>query len=287
MGFVAIDELTYLRNIADTLVTNGWYNRAFTGLSKNMQGQRIIAVRHVEHSNPGETVPALAEFTFEVIIGVAQPVGGADAIIGTASEPGALYLAGKTQETYELNLTNNCYNYTIGDVVSEQFAQHPQNVVRFPITIRKGINPQDRDRGGVTGNIVVPALQAQNLTDLGDVTVSGPASGEVIKYNGSEWVNDTDSTGTTIDELNDIGDVSAASPSNHSILKYDGSDWTPTDNVTVEDASSGVPFNVPMLSADPVTPANGDLWIVNDGGTVKLKYAREDNGQVLSVTLSP
>lgn len=36
---------------------------------------------------------------------------------------------------------------------------------------------------------------ASALNDLTDVTLSSPASGQVLKYNGSQWVNDTDATG--------------------------------------------------------------------------------------------
>jgi plastocyanin len=36
---------------------------------------------------------------------------------------------------------------------------------------------------------------ASNLPDLGDVTISSPTSGQVLKYNGSAWINDTDATG--------------------------------------------------------------------------------------------
>jgi len=33
------------------------------------------------------------------------------------------------------------------------------------------------------------------LDDLSDVTISSPSTGQVVKYNGSQWVNDTDATG--------------------------------------------------------------------------------------------
>jgi hypothetical protein len=34
------------------------------------------------------------------------------------------------------------------------------------------------------------------LDDLSDVVITTPSSGQVLKFNGSEWVNDTDATGT-------------------------------------------------------------------------------------------
>jgi hypothetical protein len=34
------------------------------------------------------------------------------------------------------------------------------------------------------------------LDKLDDVTISSPSNGQVLKYNGSAWINDTDSTGS-------------------------------------------------------------------------------------------
>ena len=34
-----------------------------------------------------------------------------------------------------------------------------------------------------------------DIADLGGVNISSPASGQVLKYNGAEWINDTDNTG--------------------------------------------------------------------------------------------
>lgn len=44
----------------------------------------------------------------------------------------------------------------------------------------------------------VPLAQLQEvlgLTDLSDVTITAPSTGQVLKYNGTSWVNDTDATG--------------------------------------------------------------------------------------------
>jgi len=37
---------------------------------------------------------------------------------------------------------------------------------------------------------------SSTLSGLTDVTISSPSSGQVLKYNGSAWVNDTDATGS-------------------------------------------------------------------------------------------
>jgi plastocyanin len=50
---------------------------------------------------------------------------------------------------------------------------------------------------------------AEALNDLTDVTISSPALGQVLKYNGTFWVNDTDDTGdgggaSTFADLTDV-----------------------------------------------------------------------------------
>jgi hypothetical protein len=39
------------------------------------------------------------------------------------------------------------------------------------------------------GNVIEEALGASNLPDLGDVTITAAATGEVLRYNGSAWVD--------------------------------------------------------------------------------------------------
>ncbi len=108
---------------------------------------------------------------------------------------------------------------------------------------------------GITSNYVLPTASAttkggikvgQNLSvaadgtlaasaavtavdDLSDVTISTPTTGQVIKYDGSGWVNGTDDTGTTINAIDDIGDVdtTTAAPQVGEVLKWDGSKWVP------------------------------------------------------------
>ena len=67
------------------------------------------------------------------------------------------------------------------------------------------------------------------LTGLTDVQLTSPTSGQVLKYNGTKWVNGTDNTGggggggaTNLDELTD---VVISSPSMDQVLKYNGSSW--------------------------------------------------------------
>lgn len=50
---------------------------------------------------------------------------------------------------------------------------------------------------------------ASALNDLIDVTISSPASGQLLSYNGSQWVNQAASL---VGSLDDLSDVSISAP---------------------------------------------------------------------------
>lgn len=66
--------------------------------------------------------------------------------------------------------------------------------------------------------------QVSNLDDLGDVTISSATSGQILKYDGSKWVNGTGGGGGA-SALSDLSDVTISSASAGQVLKYDGSKW--------------------------------------------------------------
>lgn len=84
------------------------------------------------------------------------------------------------------------------------------------------------------------------LDDLSDVTITGPSTGEVLKYDGSAWVNDTDDTGS--------GSLPTASTKGD-IAVFDGSDWV------IVPAGS----NDHVLTADSAQTA-GVKWAAGGGG---------------------
>lgn len=46
----------------------------------------------------------------------------------------------------------------------------------------------------VLGTAIADALALLDLEDLRNVTISSPTNGQVLKYNGSAWVNGADNT---------------------------------------------------------------------------------------------
>lgn len=87
---------------------------------------------------------------------------------------------------------------------------------------------------------VAEGVGATALASLDDVDFSTLSSGQVLEYDGTNWVNATLSDITT---LAGLSDVTLTSPANGQLLKYDGTKWV---NDTV---SGGSPGSGDMLAA--------------------------------------
>lgn len=73
-----------------------------------------------------------------------------------------------------------------------------------------------------------PSGGASALDDLTDVTITGASTGQVLKYNGSAWVNDTDSTSGGTSALDDLSDVTITAAASGDILRHNGTAWVDT-----------------------------------------------------------
>lgn len=134
--------------------------------------------------------------------------------------------------------------------------------------------------GSTSGSINVGFIAGLNLNSISDVTISTPSSGQVLKYNGSEWVNDSVAGGSSA--LNDLTDVVISSSISGHMLRYDGSNWINThvgiqnlSGVAINTATSGnllrfdgsgwVNQNISINSLSNVAtnPISGDFLIFN------------------------
>jgi hypothetical protein len=101
----------------------------------------------------------------------------------------------------------------------------------------------------------------QNITALDqvdDVVLTSPTSGQFLKYDGTNWVNDNV---PIIDELDDVGDVALSSPANGEVLKYNGTNWvnSPSNKFSVADTL-------------PINPLSGDMWFESDSGSTFVYF---------------
>ena len=132
-----------------------------------------------------------------------------------------------------------------------------------------------------------------SLNDLSDVNTGTISTGEVLKWNGSnwealpdggsvqsDWAQSTSSADdfiknkpTLVTNLNGLSDVNTAGVANNKILKYNGTQWVVADDAT----SSGT--NVTVSDTAPSSPNAGDLWYKSDEGRLKIYYNDGDSTQ--------
>ena len=101
---------------------------------------------------------------------------------------------------------------------------------------------------------------ASNLDDLGDVVITGsPTNGQVLKFNGTNWVNgdDAGSAATPLDGLSDV--VITGTPTTGQVLKFDGTNWVNgTDaissgsNLTTRDTAAGTSSSLTNGQTGPI-----------------------------------
>jgi len=150
---------------------------------------------------------------------------------------------------------------------------------------------------GIQVNSGVVSLNSV-LSGLSDVSSTTPNSGEVLKWNGSEWAPGTDLTSGS-SAMNDLSDVDTSGISSGQYLKWNGSAFvastvtagaTSIDALTDVDTTTSAPSNGDVLTwvqADsewaPQAPSGGGGG--GSGASVqyfKLNYAT--NGNLTSIT---
>jgi hypothetical protein len=116
-------------------------------------------------------------------------------------------------------------------------------------------------------NDTVPRT-VNGLEDLSDVDLTTPlVADQVLKYDGFEWVNSSLPSGAV--QLTDLTDVTITSPSNGQVLKYNGSQW-----VNGTDAGqTGNPFDQDLNTSDQVefVSTTADEYILGGSGTPTLE----------------
>ena len=119
-----------------------------------------------------------------------------------------------------------------------------------------------------------------NINNLGDVTITSATNNQVLKYNGSAWVNATDAGGAT--QLNELSDVTITSAGNNEVLVHNGVTFTNAElnynqlinTPTLATVATTGSYN--DLSNKPGVPANindlGDVTISSASNNQMLKY---------------
>ena len=157
-----------------------------------------------------------------------------------------------TELTYsDLNTTDKTIVGSINEVKGMVEA-NPAGSAPTALTAIKinGVNYKIEDTGSIVrafqvlntgseiGSVTVDNQETKfyvgNLNNLGDVTLTSPTEGQVLKYDSTNnvWINGNG--GSSVGDLDDLGDVTLTTPTDGQVLKYDG-----TNQIWVNAAESG------------------------------------------------
>jgi hypothetical protein len=148
------------------------------------------------------------------------------------------------------------------------------------------------DAGYLTG------ITGESVGDLSDVTITSASTGEVLRYNGTAWVdaqlaysdlsgtptnvstftNDAGYlTGITAEPLNDLSDVTITSVQTNDVLQYNGTAWV---NAVV---SSGGGYTYSAITADPANAQAGYHYSCTGTFTITLPTSGLTAGQEIRI----
>lgn len=107
-----------------------------------------------------------------------------------------------------------------------------------------------------------------NLDGLTDVAISSPSSGQVLKYNGSAWVNDVDNSSGSVTTTDNALQVSGSAISTRKAFQ------TATDGATVTlDAATGYNWKVTIAGNRALAVSNAQ-----DGDIITLYITQDSTG---------
>jgi hypothetical protein len=119
------------------------------------------------------------------------------------------------------------------------------------------------------------------LSDLTDTDITSPTSGQILTYSQSisGWVNfELPDLMANVD-LTDISDVNITTPADNQFLRYNGTEWV---NETVAISST-----TPTQDTAPASPSDGDLWWDSVNGKLKIYYDDGDSQQWVDASPTP
>jgi hypothetical protein len=87
------------------------------------------------------------------------------------------------------------------------------------------------DGGNIIKMVELTSQLTESISDVVDVNISSPVDGQVLRYQGGEWVNTADGVGD--DGIGDLSDVAVSSPTIGQLLSFDGTNWVNADDLSL------------------------------------------------------
>lgn len=110
------------------------------------------------------------------------------------------------------------------------------------------------------GNSISGAIPV-TINSLSDVVISSATTGQVLKFDGTNWVNGTDATGAGSTNLDGLTDVVITSATTGQILKYDGANW-----INAAETGGGGSMTSFSITGDDSTTTR----LIEDGETINF-----------------
>jgi len=183
-----------------------------------------------------------------------------------------------TEQNIEINVNNDVIDINVTNEIVDVNATTQQIDINIA-----GAYPLPSSVFSVFGRVgdVVATEGDYTLTQLGDVTLTSPSNGQVLKYNGTAWVNSTDAGGiTTLNTLTALSQTFATGTS--------GTDFN------ISSATSTHTFNIPTASATNRGALSSSDWSVFNAkepaiaaGTTAEYYRGDKTFQTLNTTAVP
>jgi hypothetical protein len=216
----------------------------------------------------GSNVTGLSEYQSGDFIGLSHGGIGASLSIGTAGQvlkvnSGASALEfGSVTATLDIDTANDLTGSTLAatDLLLASDGGTEGKITLSQLDTLFKSTTQTLTNKTISGSNNTITITESDISDLGsyltsvainditDVTISSASNGQVLKYNGSAWVNDTDSGGIALTDLS-IG--TEASASGDGAIAYN--DGSGVFTYTPPDLSSLAPLASPTLTGTPAS----------------------------------
>lgn len=115
------------------------------------------------------------------------------------------------------------------------------------------------------------------ISEANDYTETSIADGEVLRYDGVGWVNNT--IAELITDINQLGNVVIASVAANDVLYYNGTNWVNADYTTAGVAESASNSNISSLNSCATLDAGAGLLLdlqTANAGEVVVNNTQED-----------
>jgi hypothetical protein len=167
--------------------------------------------------------------------GITQGGVAVDTLSGGNGEPGATDLNGLTDVVISTPSNGQVLKYQNGiwinaaDLQGDQGAtalEELENIEIANVTDNQILRWNDSLQKWINSDEAIPFIN-----QIGGIAIDAPAQGQVLKFDGLNWVNEEDATGeSAVSELTDLTDVSIIALAAGQVLKWSGAAWVNADD---------------------------------------------------------